>query len=140
VATPAGWSADQIVLGLYERLVEPATTEPTFYIDFPRSLTPFARAHPQEPRLAQKWDLVINGREIATSYSELVDAGELRKTLSAPVGVEAGVETSTVDESFLAVVDGGLPPCAGLAIGVERLAMTLTGADSIRDVIAFPPD
>ncbi|GAA4989987.1 hypothetical protein GCM10023205_71550 [Yinghuangia aomiensis] len=129
--------ADGLVQELYDALVEPATGAPVFYTHFPASASPLAEACPRDRRLAHKWDLVIGGREIATSYSELTDPDELRRHLAPRRG--ASDEAHTLDEAWLRAFAGGMPPtAAGLCIGLERLVMTLTGAPALTDTIPFP--
>ncbi|MGH3713194.1 MAG: amino acid--tRNA ligase-related protein [Micromonosporaceae bacterium] len=132
-------SAEHVAMHLYERLVEPQTIRPTFYIDFPRLFSPLARAHPTHVRLAQKWDLVIFGREIAAAYSEMVDAHEQLRLLrnQDPGSPE---DLKPIDREFLDTLEAGMPPTGGLVVGVDRLVMTLTGATEIRQVVPFPLD
>jgi len=132
-------SAEHVAMELYERLVEAYTTRPTFYTDFPRLLSPLASAHPTQPRLAQKWDLVIFGREIAAAYSEMVDAHEQLLLLrnQDPASPD---DLKPVDKEFLDALEVGMPPTGGLVVGVDRLLMALTGATEIRKVIPFPLD
>ena len=126
-------------LDLYEALVEPTLTGPVFITDFPARLSPMARPCPHDPLLAQKWDLVIGGVEIATGYTEVTDPDELRQRLTPPAdGVLPAHEAETIDEEFLQVFAAGMPPTGGLCIGLDRLVQTLTGAPSIADVIPFP--
>jgi lysyl-tRNA synthetase class 2 len=135
---PETWAADRIVLELYEKLVEPNTIGPKFFTDFPSSLSPMARAHRSTPGLAEKWDLVIFGREVATAYTELVDPREQRRRLEKLWASNDTDEAAAADEEFLRVLEMGMPPCGGLTIGLERLLMTLTGSADIREVIPFP--
>jgi lysyl-tRNA synthetase class 2 len=130
VAVPPGASADQMVLELYDARVEPATTSPTFYTDFPASSSPLAEPCRHELRLAQKWDLVIGGHEIATAYTE---ATHLPSTAD-----ERADESRTLTPAWREVFAQELPPAGGLCIGVDRLVLALTGADNLHQVIAFP--
>lgn len=124
---------------LYEELVEPATTVPTFYIDFPASTSPLTRGHRRTPGLAERWDLVAFGMELGTAYTELADPFEQRARLTAQSLLAAGgdPEAMEVDESFLTALELGMPPTGGLGLGVDRIVMLLTGA-TIRESIAFP--
>lgn len=138
VPTRGTAGADEILLELYDRLVEPDTIAPTVYTDFPAGPSPLAQTCAHDPRLAQKWDLVIDGREIATAYTELADAGELHRRV-APDGERIlPSEAATLDDEWLDVFAAGMPPAGGLCIGLERLLITLTGAAELRDVIPFP--
>ena len=134
VDVPAGASAGEVLVALYETVVEPVLTTPTFVADFPVCVSPLAAGRSCSPGLVQKWDLVICGREVATSYTELVDPAELiRRRESYPLVPEL----QAVDDDLIALHELGIPPCGGLAVGLERLIMTLTGATDIRKVIPF---
>ncbi len=139
VPAPPDASPGQIVQMLYEKLVEPATTTPTFYTDFPLDVSPLARAHRCRPDLAERWDLVVAGMEIGTAYSELTDPDDQRARLTVQsLAAAAGdVEAMQIDEDFLGALELGLVPTGGLGLGVDRLMMLLTGAN-IRETLAFP--
>ena len=133
-----GAGADDITLALYDHLVELRTTRPTIYYDFPAGPSPLARACPHDQRLAQKWDLVIDGREIATAYTEQSDPVELSRRLAPDGDRILPSEAAALDEDWLAVFAAGMPEAGGLCIGLERLLLVLTGAASLSDVIPFP--
>jgi lysyl-tRNA synthetase class 2 len=139
VPLEASWNVGQVVLELYEQLVEGQTVLPTFYRDFPVEVSPLTRAHRLEPRLAERWDLVAFGAEIGTGYSELVDPIEERARLTAQSLLAAGgdVEAMQLDEDFLRALEYGMPPSGGMGMGIDRLLIMLTGA-SIRETILFP--
>ena len=124
---------------IYGELCEGQTTTPVFYTDFPKENAPLTRPHREDPRLAEKWDLVIFGAEQGTAYSELVDPVDQRERLvSQSLLAAAGdAEAMQVDEDFLAALEYGMPPTGGMGLGVDRLVMNLTGL-SIRDTILFP--
>ncbi|MFG2222838.1 bifunctional lysylphosphatidylglycerol synthetase/lysine--tRNA ligase LysX [Streptomyces sp. NPDC048644] len=128
-----------LVLEMYERLVEERTTLPTFYKDFPTDVSPLTRQHRVDPRLAERWDLVAFGTELGTAYSELTDPVEQRRRLTAQSLLAAGgdVEAMELDEDFLQALEYAMPPTGGLGIGVDRLVMFLTGL-SIRETLPFP--
>ncbi|MEV0799321.1 bifunctional lysylphosphatidylglycerol synthetase/lysine--tRNA ligase LysX [Kribbella sp. NPDC050281] len=132
-------TAGELVLELYDALVEPATTVPTFYTDFPLETSPLTRSHRSEPRLAERWDLVAFGAEIGTAYSELVDPVEQRRRLTEQsLKAAAGdPEAMSLDEDFLSTLEYAMPPTGGLGIGVDRVMMMLTG-QNIRATLAFP--
>ncbi|TCC59486.1 bifunctional lysylphosphatidylglycerol synthetase/lysine--tRNA ligase LysX [Kribbella pittospori] len=132
-------TAGELVLELYDELVEPATTVPTFYTDFPLETSPLTRSHRSEPRLAERWDLVAFGAEIGTAYSELVDPVEQRRRLTEQsLKAAAGdPEAMSLDEDFLSTLEYAMPPTGGLGIGVDRVMMMLTG-QNIRATLAFP--
>jgi lysyl-tRNA synthetase class 2 len=139
IAVQPKWNAGQVILELYEHLVEARTTEPTFYRDFPVEVSPLVRQHRTEPRLAERWDLVAFGTELGTGYSELVDPIEQRARLTAQSRLAAGgdPEAMHVDEDFLRALEYGMPPTGGMGMGIDRLLILFTGA-SIRETILFP--
>jgi lysyl-tRNA synthetase, class II len=133
------WNRGQVVLELYEHLVEARTHEPTFYRDFPVEVSPLTREHRSDPRLAERWDLVAFGAEIGTGYSELVDPVQERQRLTAQSLLAAGgdPEAMQLDEDFLRALEYGMPPSGGMGMGTDRLLIMLTGA-TIRETILFP--
>ena len=139
VALQPGWSAGEIVLELFEKLVEHTLLEPTFVRDYPVEVRPLARNHRNDPRLTEAWDLIIGGVELAPAYTELVDPVEQRRRLTEQSARAAGgdPEAMQLDEDFLRALEYGAPPMGGMGLGVDRLVMLLTGAN-IREVIAFP--
>lgn len=128
-----------VVLEMYERLVEEKTKLPTFYKDFPTDVSPLTRQHRTDPRLAERWDLVAFGTELGTAYSELTDPVEQRRRLTAQSLLAAGgdPEAMELDEDFLDALEYAMPPTGGLGIGVDRLVMFLTGL-TIRETLPFP--
>jgi lysyl-tRNA synthetase, class II len=139
IAVEPSWNAAQVLVELYEHLVEAKTVLPTFYRDFPVEVSPLTRANRDDPRLAEKWDLVAFGAEIGTGYSELVDPLEQRARLVAQSLLAAGgdAEAMAVDEDFLRALEYGMPPAGGMGMGIDRVLIMLTGA-SIRETILFP--
>ena len=133
------WGHGQIVLEMYERLVEKRTLEPTFYRDFPVEVSPLTRQHRTDPRLAERWDLVVFGAELGTGYSELVDPVIQRARLTAQSLLKAGgdPEAMELDEDFQRALEYGMPPTGGMGMGIDRLLMTLTG-ENIRETLLFP--
>ncbi len=133
------WSRGNVLMELYEHLVEKRTVAPTFYCNFPTEVSPLTRQHRVDPRLAERWDLVVFGSELGTAYSELVDPVIQRERLTAQSLQAAGgdPEAMELDEDFLTALEHGMPPTGGLGIGLDRLIMLLTGAP-IREVITFP--
>ncbi|MER6275059.1 bifunctional lysylphosphatidylglycerol synthetase/lysine--tRNA ligase LysX [Streptomyces sp900105245] len=128
-----------VVLEMYERLVEERTGLPTFYKDFPTDVSPLTRQHRADPRLAERWDLVAFGTELGTAYSELTDPVEQRRRLTEQSLLAAGgdPEAMELDEDFLQALEYAMPPTGGLGIGVDRLVMFLTGL-TIRETLPFP--
>jgi lysyl-tRNA synthetase, class II len=133
------WDAGAVVLELYERLVEDRTEEPTFYKDFPTSVSPLTRPHRSIPGVAERWDLVAWGVELGTAYSELTDPVEQRRRLQEQSLLAAGgdPEAMELDEDFLQAMEYAMPPTGGLGMGVDRVVMLITGR-SIRETLPFP--
>ncbi|OBG77786.1 lysine--tRNA ligase [Mycobacterium sp. E1214] len=135
----AHWDAGAVVLELYEHLVEDRTEEPTFYIDFPTSVSPLTRPHRSQRGVAERWDLVAWGVELATAYSELTDPVEQRRRLQEQSLLAAGgdPEAMELDEDFLQAMEYAMPPTGGLGMGIDRVVMLITG-HSIRETLPFP--
>jgi lysyl-tRNA synthetase, class II len=133
------WNLGQVILEMYERLVEKQTVTPTFYRDFPVEVSPLTRQHRVDPRLAERWDLVAFGAELGTGYSELVDPVEERARLTAQSLLAAGgdPEAMQLDEDFLLALEYAMPPSGGMGMGLDRLMIMLTG-ENIRETILFP--
>jgi lysyl-tRNA synthetase, class II len=133
------WDAGAVVLELYEHLVEDRTEAPTFYKDFPTSVSPLTRPHRSIPGVAERWDLVAWGVELGTAYSELTDPVEQRRRLQEQSLLAAGgdPEAMELDEDFLQAMEYAMPPTGGLGMGVDRVVMLITGR-SIRETLPFP--
>ena len=133
------WDAGALVLEMYEHLVEDRTEAPTFYTDFPTSVSPLTRPHRSTPGVAERWDLVAWGVELGTAYSELTDPVEQRRRLQQQSMLAAGgdPEAMELDEDFLAAMEYAMPPTGGLGVGVDRVVMLITGR-SIRETLPFP--
>ncbi|MGH8860948.1 MAG: lysine--tRNA ligase [Jatrophihabitantaceae bacterium] len=131
--------AGDIVLELYEKLVEHTLVQPTFVRDYPVAVRPLARPHRDDARLAEAWDLVIGGVEIAPAYSELVDAVEQRRRLveQSIAAARGNPDAMELDEDFLRALEYAMPPTGGMGMGLDRLVMLLTGR-GIRETILFP--
>ncbi len=132
-------TAGEIVLDLFEKLVERTLSAPTFVRDYPVEVRPLTRQHRSDPRLAEAWDLVIFGTELATGYSELVDPVIQRERLTEQsLRAAAGdPEAMQLDEDFIRAMEYGMPPSGGIGMGVDRLLMSLTGL-GIRETILYP--
>ncbi|MGK2882825.1 MAG: bifunctional lysylphosphatidylglycerol synthetase/lysine--tRNA ligase LysX [Mycobacterium sp.] len=133
------WDAGAVVLEMYEHLVEDHTELPTFYTDFPTSVSPLTRPHRSRPGVAERWDLVAWGVELGTAYSELTDPVEQRRRLQEQSMLAAGgdPEAMELDEDFLQAMEYAMPPTGGLGMGVDRVVMLITGR-SIRETLPFP--
>jgi lysyl-tRNA synthetase class 2 len=139
IALAPGWGRGQVLLEMYEHLVEDRTVEPTFYRDFPKDVSPLTRQHRADPRLAERWDLVGWGAEIGTGYSELIDPVDQRARFTEQSLLAAGgdAEAMSLDEDFLRALEYAMPPTGGMGAGIDRILMALTGKN-IRETILFP--
>jgi lysyl-tRNA synthetase class 2 len=124
----------EVTQQVFEKLVEEKTFDPVFVTHCSKELVPLAKQNPEDDSLVDVYELIINGQEISPGYSELNDPVTQRRRLLE----QAGEETQKLDEEFLLALEHGMPPAGGIGIGIDRLAMLLTGAESIRDVILFP--
>ncbi len=139
VELQSNWEAPEIVVELYEQLVEDSLITPTFVMDYPSAVKPLAKPHRSIPGVNEAWDLIINGVELAPAYSELNDPVVQRERLEAQSRLAAAgdPEAMELDEVFLKAMEFGMPPAGGMGLGVDRLVMLLTGA-GIRETILFP--
>src|ERR1051326_884487 len=124
----------EVTQHVFEKLVEEKTIDPLFVTHCPKELVPLAKQNASDNSLVDVFELIINGAEIAPGYSELNDPVAQRQRLLE----QAGEEKQNIDEDFLLALEHGMPPAGGFGLGMDRLTMLLTGADSIRDVILFP--
>jgi lysyl-tRNA synthetase class 2 len=124
----------EVTQHVFEKLIEEKTIDPLFVTHCPKELVPLAKQNSADNSLVDVFELIINGVEIAPGYSELNDPLLQRQRLLE----QAGEETQKIDEEFLLALEYGMPPAGGFGLGIDRLTMLLTGAESIRDVILFP--
>ena len=133
------WITGKLAEEIFEHVAKDQLIEPTFVMGFPVDTSPLVRAHRELPGVAEKWDLYVDGFELATGYSELIDPVVQRDRLieQATLGSKGDLEAMQVDEDFLRAMEFAMPPTGGMGMGVDRLLMALTGL-GIRETILFP--
>jgi lysyl-tRNA synthetase class 2 len=133
-----GWG--KLVDGLLSRSVEPTLVQPTFVLDYPVELSPFAKSHRSEPGLVERFEAFAGGMEIANGFTELNDPDEQRRRFEqqAEELARGDEEAQPYDEAFVEALEQGMPPTGGVGIGIDRLVMLLTGAKTVREVVMFP--
>jgi lysyl-tRNA synthetase class 2 len=135
-----GWGPGVLVNEIYEKTVEPNLVGPVIVYDYPREVSPLARAHHDDPDLVERFEVVVLRRELANAFSELTDPVDQRARLEGQAALRARGEEEAmdVDEDYLRALEYGLPPTGGLGLGVDRLVMLIAGVTTIREVILFP--
>jgi lysyl-tRNA synthetase class 2 len=131
---------DENLVELFEQYAEEKLIQPTFIIDYPKSISPLSKASPENPNIAERFELFINGMECANGFSELNDPKEQYERFVDQMKerTRGDEEAMIMDEDYIRALSYGMPPAAGIGIGIDRLVMLLTNKHSIRDVILFP--
>jgi len=134
------YGAGKLILEIYEKTTEPQLWGPVFVTDYPKEVSPLARDHRDRPGYTERFEGILAGRELLNAFSELLDPDEQRARFEAQEAEKAAGddEAMVLDSDYLRALEYGLPPTAGLGIGIDRLVMLLTATTTIRDVILFP--
>jgi lysyl-tRNA synthetase class 2 len=130
----SGWEDFEVTNEVFSKRIEPGLIQPTFVLNLPKELCPLAKINREDPTTLDVFELCIGGMEIAPAYSEQNDPDVQREMFEK----QAGGEPQSIDNDFLFALEHGMPPAGGMGVGIDRLCMLLTGAESIRDVILFP--
>jgi lysyl-tRNA synthetase class 2 len=130
----AGWEDFEITNEVFSKRIEPKLIQPTFVLNLPRELNPLAKINREDPTVLDVFELCIGGMEVAPAYSEQNDPDVQREMFER----QAGGEPQSIDHDFIFALEHGMPPAGGMGVGIDRLCILLTGAESIRDVILFP--
>jgi lysyl-tRNA synthetase, class II len=140
VEVEPGWSWGKLLDEAVSHYVEPHLIQPTFLLDYPREVSPLAKAKPESPNLVERFEPFAAGFELGNAYTELNDPIDQRERFEVQARAKAAGEedVETLDEDFLVALEHGMPPTGGLGIGIDRLVMLLTGQTSVREVILFP--
>ena len=134
------WGAGRLTHEVYDELVESKVIQPTIVLDHPRETSPLAKPHRSDPTLVERFEIIVDGRELANAYSELNDPAEQLARFQEEAAHKAAgdPEAGDVDLDYVRALEYGMPPAGGLGIGIDRLIMLLAGVESIREVILFP--
>ena len=135
-----GYGPGKLILEIYEKTTESSLWGPVYVTDYPIEVSPLSREHRSNPGMTERFEAILAGRELCNGFSELVDPEQQRIRFEEQAAQNAGGddEAMLVDEDYLRALEYGLPPTGGVGIGIDRLAMLLTGSTSIRDVVLFP--
>jgi lysyl-tRNA synthetase class 2 len=125
---------------MFKAYVEPTLVQPTFVVDHPKALSPLAKVHRKDDTLVERFELIVQGTELANGFSELNDPDDQRARFEDQLRQrQAGnEEAQQYDADYIRALEYGMPPAGGVGVGIDRLVMLITGQSSIRDVILFP--
>jgi lysyl-tRNA synthetase class 2 len=134
------WGPGKLILEIYEKTTEATLWGPVFVIDYPEEVSPLSRAHRELRGWVERFEPIVAGRELGNAFSELVDPDDQRARFEQQVGARAAGddEAMLVDDDYVRALEYGLPPTAGLGVGIDRLTMLLADVPNIRDVVLFP--
>jgi lysyl-tRNA synthetase class 2 len=140
IKTDKSMGVGKIIDEIFSERVQPHLIQPTFVMDYPVEMVPLAKRHRSKPGVVESWELIVNGQELAPCFSELNDPRDQRArfTEQAKLRAAGDDEAMLIDDDFLHALEVGMPPTAGVGMGIDRLTMILTGEESIRDVVFFP--
>lgn len=140
VVLEPGMGRGKIIDEIFGETVEPTLVQPTFIIDYPIEMSPLAKRHREKEGLVERFEVICNGKEIANAFTELNDPQDQRERFEEQARLLSGGDDEAMkpDEDFLRALEFGMPPTAGLGVGMDRLAMIMTDSESIRDVLFFP--
>jgi lysyl-tRNA synthetase class 2 len=139
-AIPAYAARGHLIEALFDHFVQPSLFQPIFVTDHPRAISPLAKVHRNEPELVERFEIFIGGVEFGNAFSELNDPVDQRSRFEeqAKQRERGDLEAQVLDEEFLEAIEHGMPPAAGVGIGIDRLAMLAAGVHSLRDILLFP--
>lgn len=140
IKTDKSMGRGKLIDEIFGEKCEPELIQPTFITDYPIEMSPLAKKHRSEEGLVERFELICNGKEICNAFSELNDPLDQRKRFEDQVklGNLGDDEAMVLDEDYLTALEYGMPPTAGIGIGIDRLTMIITDSDSIQDVLFFP--